>query len=487
MKKLYFLILLAVCAFTSYAQRAPKAVNDVATIYENGSVVINVLANDSNFNAADTVCLTNVWGINTSWATVQTCTKVLYHPLNPTFVGLDTFYYRACDQQQPTLCDTGRVIVTVKIRAPKPISDTVTLINGDTARMNVLVNDTNYNPSDSIRVTGVWGAPAGWVTVFDSTQLVVHSGNPNYNGLLYVYYRACDTRVIGLCDTGIAVVNIIRTPKAYLDTNTLIQPDTSLIFVTVNDSDFNALDSACVTGVWGVPAGWAYASGCGQVTYHPTDFNHFGNDTFYYRSCYSQTPTLCDTGMIVVQVILPKPYVDFTWNEDSPCVARVFNNSTLTDSVKWDIQFLTGNGTNQVLYNVNSFPLAASTDSDFQAQVCLTAFNPSGDTTVCYSFWIQCSIGTSAIAEIERTHLRVYPNPAADKIQIDLSGIDRSVLIDASAIVIYDMIGKELKSIPVTEINSAISISELSSGMYMIGLLDKAQNRKMLSKFEVVR
>jgi hypothetical protein len=58
---------------------------------------------------------------------------------------------------------------------------------------------------------------------------------------------------------------------------------------------------------------------------------------------------------------------------------------------------------------------------------------------------------------------------------------------EASSIVVYDMIGKELKTIPISELANGISVSDLSPGMYLIGILDKGQNRKLLGKFEVMR
>jgi hypothetical protein len=485
MKKLYFLFVCIVYLSVAHGQRVPKAVNDLAAVGENGTIAINVLANDSNFNMPDSVCLTGLWGGASGWATVHGCTQVLFHPLNPTFSGLDTFYYGACDQVHPALCDTGRVIVTIYFLSPKAISDTVTLIEGDSITLNVLANDSNFNPQDSLRISGIWGAPTGWATVKDSTQVTVRSINPNYYGLLGIYYRSFDRTIPTLVDTGTIVINVIRTPKAYIDTSSLIQPDTSFIYVIANDSDFNAFDSACVTNVWGAPAGWATVQGCNEVVYHPIDFNHLGTDTFYYRSCYTQTPTLCDTSRIIVQVILPLPQVDFFWNEDSPCVAQVFNNSTLSDSVVWYTQIYAYN-IYDTLYNAQQFYLATYLDSGFQAQVCLRSFNPSGDTTVCYTFYIQCSISTG-LSQPSSAKLTLYPNPASDKIQIDLSKTDQSMLSISSSVVVYDMIGKELKSIPISEINNAISVSDLSAGMYIIGLVDKDQNRKMLTRFEVIR
>ena len=486
MRKLYFLILFALTLCVCQAQRAPVALNDVATIYENATVSLNVLANDSNFDLPDSLCLTAVWSDNTGWATIQSCTNVLFHPLNPTFVGLDTFYYSSCNQGFSTLCDTGRVIVTILIRAPKTVADTLTLLEGDSVILNVLARDTNFNPQDSIRIIGIYGS-IGWVTVLDSTQIRVYPTNPNYAGVYTFYYRSCDTHS-NLCDTGQVVINIIRPPRGFNDSIGLIQPDTSYIYVLENDSNFNAFDSACITGIWGVPAGWTSVPGCGQIAFLPTDFNNYGNDTFFYRSCYTQTPTVCDTAMVVVTVTLPLPQIDFEWTEDSPCVAQVYNNSFITDSLIWTVQYLTNNGHNDTLYNVNQFPLASTqADSGFNVQVCLTGFNPSGDTTICYMFWIQCTSGNDGIAELAASHIVVYPDPASDRIQIDLSKADPATLSDISSITIYDMVGKELKTTPISEIGNAISVSDLSPGMYLISLLGKDQNNKMLGKFEVMR
>jgi hypothetical protein len=486
MRKLYFFILFIVIACASQAQRTPVAINDVATVAENGTITLNVLSNDSNFNQPDSVCITSLYGGPSAWATVNGCTQVVFHPLNPTFTGLDTFYYVSCDKVLTTLCDTGRVIVTVYIVAPKAVNDAVTLLEGDSVTLNVLANDINYNPGDSIRITNVWGT-IGWVTILDSTTIKMHPTNPGYFDTISFRYRACDMQSL-LCDTGVVLVNIIRKPIAYIDTASLIQPDTAFIFPVANDSDLNVLDSACVTSVWGVPAGWAVIQGCNQINYAPTNLDHAGIDTIYYSSCYTQTPVLCDTGMIIVTVTLPVPQIDFEWTEDSPCVAQVYNNSILADSIVWNIQYLSGNGTNDTLYNVNQFSLYAATlDSGFNVQVCLTAFNPSGDSTLCYTFWIQCTFGNDGIAELSAVHLRIYPDPASDHIQIDMSAIDPAIMSSASSIVIYDMMGRKLKAISASEMNNSISINDLSPGIYLISLLDSNQNTKMLGKFEVMR
>ncbi len=486
MRKLYFLILFTICADVSQAQRSPLAINDTTSIYQGGSVVLNVLANDSNFNVSDTVCVNAVWGGYAGWAVINGCSNVIFNPLNTSYIGLDTFFYSSCDLQHTTLCDTGRVIVTIKIHAPLAFPDTAPLIEGMIDTIAVLANDINFNPSDNIRVTNIWGAQTGTASVLDSVFITYHSNNTNYYGLDSFYYRSCDTRVIGLCDTGRIVVNLIRAPIAANYTYTLSPTGTTNINVLVNDSNFNVLSSACVDSVWGLPLGWSNIAGCGQIVYSPLNDSFPMRDTFYYSLCYTQQPILCATGMVV---ILSKPQVDFSWYEqDSTCITEVYNNSLLADSVTWTVHYLTNNGQNETLGNINQFQISSSMpDSAYNVQICQTAHNAIGDSSVCYTFWIQCIIGSNGIKELNTSHMVIYPNPASDQIEIGLDGTGPANFSDISSVAIYDILGKELKSIPASNIGSPISVSELSPGIYLIAVLEKDQNRKMLSKFEVMR
>ena len=89
------------------------------------------------------------------------------------------------------------------------------------------------------------------------------------------------------------------------------------------------------------------------------------------------------------------------------------------------------------------------------------------------------------INEIASSDYRIYPNPASDMIQIDLSHIDQATMKELSEIVIYDLLGEKLKTISID--THSISVSDLSNGVYMIGVVDKNQNRKILRKFDILR
>ena len=489
MNKFYLLILFALSAYVGQAQASPKAVNDFATIVQPDSVVLNVLANDSNFNSPDTIIITALFDTTSGWVTVRGGSRIVYRALDRQFYGLDTFYYISCDTRLQTLCDTGRVVIDV-LRRPKPVNDLVTILQPDSAYVNVLGNDSNFNAPDTLCITNIWTTthgPAGWATLHGCDSIFLRPLNAQFYGLDTIYYRSCETHIATsttLCDTGILFVNVILPPKAVIDTANLTEPDTITISPLVNDTLYNVIDSTCITSLWGVPAAWMSVQGCGQIVYHPTDFHHAGIDTIHYISCYSQTPSVCDTGTIVVTVVLNPPFPDFVYTSNGHCQATIENASLLSDSVHWTVQFLTGNGTDTTLGNVNSFVVAAYNDTAFQAEVCVTAINPSGPATICYDFYIDCS-GSSGIGEIASANVRIYPNPATDQITIDLSKLDPSLMTGSSTIEVYDMIGKQVKQSVISNLTT-MSVSDLSNGVYMIAL-HQGSTHQVLGKFEVIR
>jgi PKD repeat protein len=89
------------------------------------------------------------------------------------------------------------------------------------------------------------------------------------------------------------------------------------------------------------------------------------------------------------------------------------------------------------------------------------------------------------INEISAADYKVYPNPANDVIHIDLSHMDQATVSSLSEIAIYNVLGEKVKAMAMSQ--SSISVRELSNGVYMIAVIDKSQNRKVLCKFEVLK
>ncbi len=98
---------------------APVAEPDSATVQENSSVIIDVLANDSDPD--DPLGIPDVIdGPDHGSATVNADSTITYTP-DPDYVGVDTFTYAICDPGP--LCDTTWVYITVL-----PMMDTFEVI-----------------------------------------------------------------------------------------------------------------------------------------------------------------------------------------------------------------------------------------------------------------------------------------------------------------------------------------------------------------------
>lgn len=84
-------------------------------------------------------------------------------------------------------------------------------------------------------------------------------------------------------------------------------------------------------------------------------------------------------------------------------------------------------------------------------------------------------LGTS---EFNKQVITIYPNPSKDFINIDYSSISDKV----EAIEIYDILGKKVKSEkPSESLNTAISITTLSNGIYLLKL--KTDGTEIVQKF----
>ncbi len=97
-------------------------------------------------------------------------------------------------------------------------------------------------------------------------------------------------------------------------------------------------------------------------------------------------------------------------------------------------------------------------------------YNGNNSATSCYTLRVALGTATKG-SEIAQTAdnkklLSVFPNPAKDKVNIKLTGYSGT-----SVIKLFDVNGKEVASYRTAEINSAMDISRLMNGVYMMKVI----------------
>jgi gliding motility-associated-like protein len=95
---------------------APNATLDVASTYENISVTVIVVSNDTDTDGnIDESSLTLVDQPTNGSATVNATTGEITYTPNNGFTGIDTLIYQICDDGSPlpSACDTAMVVITV--------------------------------------------------------------------------------------------------------------------------------------------------------------------------------------------------------------------------------------------------------------------------------------------------------------------------------------------------------------------------------------
>ncbi len=83
---------------------------------------------------------------------------------------------------------------------------------------------------------------------------------------------------------------------------------------------------------------------------------------------------------------------------------------------------------------------------------------------------------TSAVETKISDEVKIYPNPAQDKVNINIPNIG----IGDYSVSIYDVLGNEVKQAKIQESNSIINIENLETGIYMLKIL----NNGVVVKFE---
>lgn len=215
--------------------------------------------------------------------------------------------YTVCLLNQPTVCDTGTVSVTVIAGEPgvDAEDDRVEMPQDGVIEIDVLGNDrVNGTPidPDTVTVTITAPPPYGTATVLPRAR-IRFAALANFSGEQRFDYQVCDVADPAMCAS--ATVTVVVDPNVLTLVDDTVTADTAaplVINVLANDSARTApLDPASLQ-VAVAPTHGTVQCANGTCTYTPAA-NFAGTDSFRYRVCDVSIPTpLCAEANVAVTV-----------------------------------------------------------------------------------------------------------------------------------------------------------------------------------------
>ncbi len=255
---------------------APVAGGDAATVAEDGTVAVAVLANDSDPDG-DTLQVASVTQGAHGTVAAGPGSSVTYTPA-ANYNGPDTFTYTADDGNGGSVTATVTVTVTAVNDAPAANDDGALVAEDGVVTLDVLVNDADAD-QDVLAVTAVTQGAHGTV-VIDAGLTVTYTPAANYNGSDAFTYTVSD----GNGGTATASVTVTvgsdnDAPVAVADGATTAEDTAVQVAVTANDSDLDGDPLTVASVTQGVHGTVVIDAGGQTVTYTP-EANWYGADSF---------------------------------------------------------------------------------------------------------------------------------------------------------------------------------------------------------------
>jgi VCBS repeat-containing protein len=248
---------------------APEATSDTATVDEDSTVIIDVLANDTDINGGE-LFVASASAAN-GVVVINADNTITYTP-NANFNGSDIINYTVSDGDK-TDSSTVAVTVTPINDAPDAQNDAINIDSSQTVIIDVLLNDIDVD-EDVLTVTAA-SAANGNVTINPDGTLSYTADN-NATGLDTISYEVSD----GNGGVSSASVTVNRNPTA-IDDYAETQVDNSVsVNVLSNDIDLDG-DSLTVTNASALN-GNVLINNDGTLLYTPNS-GYIGSDTITYQ------------------------------------------------------------------------------------------------------------------------------------------------------------------------------------------------------------
>ncbi len=263
------------------------------------------------------------------------------------FVGVQTFDYSVCDENNVCSNGTCTIVVNDVNFAPVAGNDEFTLNEDTPYNGNVSVNDSDPD-GDQLSYT-LQSQPIYGTVIINSNGTFVYTPNNNYNGPDGFKYVVSDPN--GLTAAGNVLLNVLPlndAPVANDDVFGVIINGTGNDMAGENDIEVDG-DNLVFSLVYSTSLGTLVFNADGSYTYTP-NADVYGQDSFAYEVCDGSG--LCDEAVVVINIEesnnAPVAGDDgFTTIEDEVLNVTVSTNDTDADgnALTYTVQSAPANGT----------------------------------------------------------------------------------------------------------------------------------------------
>ncbi|MCF2876573.1 gliding motility-associated C-terminal domain-containing protein, partial [Tenacibaculum sp. Cn5-1] len=340
----------------------PTGADDVLTVVEGQSAMVNVLTND-DFGPGANTSITQTGGTAAGTVSIDPLTgEVAYTPAAGEEGGTVTIELQVCNTAvTPQVCVTETITVTVQVDTdgdgdpdvtdpdddndgnpdgtdpnslvPTGADDVLVVGEGQTASVNVLAND-DFEPGANTSITQTGGTAAGTISIDPLTGEVTYTPAPGeQGGTVTIELQVCNTGVTPQVCVSERVTVTVQTdtdgdgdpdvtdpdddndgnpdgtdpnslvPTGADDVLTVVEGQSAMVNVLAND-DFGPGANTSITQTGGTAAGTVSIDPLtGEVTYTPAAGEEGGTVTIELQVCNTAvTPQVCVTETITVTV-----------------------------------------------------------------------------------------------------------------------------------------------------------------------------------------
>ena len=406
------------------------ATDDAGTGQINQPILGSLTANDTDPEGnTQTVNTTPVVNPMNGTVVINPDGSYTYTP-DEDFVGNDQFVYAICDDGTPVACDTATVYLTIMaentVVAKNDINQTLKNIE---VSGSVVTNDEDPQGNAFSVDTDLVTQPANGTVTINDAGAYTYTPNTDFVGEDVFTYRICDTGTPQACDTAdvyITVIGIDTTinnpPIGVVDNGTTLKDVPVIGQITTNDGDPDG-DGIVIDTIPITPPsnGTVHINPDGSFVYVPKP-GFIGLDTFFYVVCDDAVPPLCDTSMVIIEVLPSTPNNLVFANDDAgfgPMNTSIAGSLVLND---FDPQGDSFNATITPVSDPSNGTVVINTDGTYN-------YTPDQDYVGNDEFvYVICDDGVPVACDTATVYLTIFPAAPKEPVVVAVDDVDTTTV-----------------------------------------------------------